>query len=187
MTFIDYVTLMLVNMVGGLLVLAFFLWRDVSFEPEMNQHWAPAFAVPGLIAAVCGFAMTFTWPIPSPYNIAFGETSAMFGLLLLGASWALAKGWKLLPLSIYAFVAGLTAVVLGIRISDLGLTSNPALSALGFVLTGSGGVFAGLVLRFKYNSVLRRIGSIVLLSAAAIWLYTGVTGYWAHLVPPKQL
>jgi putative membrane protein len=86
--FIDYVTLMLANMAAGLLVLAVFLWRDISAAtPDSGRRWAPAMAVPGLIATITGFAMTFTWPLPSPYNIAFGETSVMLGVLFLAASW----------------------------------------------------------------------------------------------------
>lgn len=184
MTFIDYVTLMLVNMVGGLLVLAVYLWQDVAaLETETGRKWAPAFAVPGLIAAVCGFAMSFTWPLPNPYNIAFGETSVMLGLLFLAAAWALAKGWSLLPLCIYAFIAGAVGILLGIRIWHLALTANPPLSAIGFILTGSGGLFAGLVIWFRQNTLIRRLGSVILVIAAVIWLCTAILGYWTHLKP----
>jgi len=184
--FIDYVTLMLANMVAGLLVLAFFLWRDAADpRPETARKWAPAMAIPGLVAAVTGFAMTFTWPLPTPFNIAFGETSVMFGVLFLAAAWALARGWDLLPLGIYAFVAGLVGILLGVRIWHLGLTQSPPLSAIGFILTGSGGLFAGLVLWFRRNPLLRRTGSVVLTLAAAIWLFTAVMGYWMHMKPAE--
>lgn len=186
MNFVDFVTLMLMNMVGGLLVLASFLWHDVDLEPQNNHRWAPAMAIPGLVAAVCGFAMTFSWPLPSPYNIAFGETSIMLGMLLLGAAWSLSKGWNLLPLGIYAFVAGLVAILIGIRVADAGLTSNPPLTAAGFILTGSGGVFAGPILHFRQFFVLRRIGSVALFVAAIIWSYTGLMAYWVHLQPKPQ-
>lgn len=184
--FIDYVTLMLANMVGGLLVLAFYLWRDVAAsQPEIGRRWAPAMAVPGVVAAVTGFAMTFSWPLPTPYNIAFGETSVMLGLLFLAAAWALAKGWDLLPLGIYAFIAGSVGILLGIRIWHLGLTQAPLMSAVGFILTGSGGVCAGLVLWFRPNALLRRTGSVVLAAAAAIWTFTAIMGYWMHMKPPE--
>ena len=116
--FIDYVTLMLINMAGGLFILASFIWKDI--DKENSQFWAPAFALPGMIAVVCGFAMTFSWPLPKPYNVAFGETSILLGFLFLTAAWSLAKGWELLPLGIYAFFAGLTGVLVGIRIMNLG-------------------------------------------------------------------
>jgi putative membrane protein len=39
--------------------------------------------------------MTFTWPIPGSFNIAFGETTALFGILFVGTSLTLAMGWEL--------------------------------------------------------------------------------------------
>ncbi len=179
--FIDYVTLMLINMAAGLFVLASFIWKDI--DKENNQSWAPAFALPGLVAAICGFAMTFTWPLPKPYNVALGETSILLGFLFLGAAWSLAKGWTLLPLSIYAFFAGLTGVLIGIRIINLSLTSSPLVSGLGFILTGSGGVFAGAVLLNRRTKWLRTVGAVILIATALIWARTGYLAYWVHLHP----
>jgi putative membrane protein len=182
--FIDYVTLMLINMVAGLVTLAWFLWTDLD-KPN-NGRWAPAFGIPGVVAVVCGFTMSFTWPLPKPYNVAFGEPSVLLGVLFLAAAWCLAKEWDLLPLGIYAFFAGWVGVLIGIRIIDLGLTQKPGLSGAGFILTGLGGVLAGLILTRRSNVLLRRIGSIVLTLAAAIWAMTGYMAYWFHLVPPAK-
>ncbi len=179
MNFIDYVTLMLVNMTAGLVILACFLWTDIVAAER--RRWSPAFAVPGLVATVCGFAMTFSWPLPDPYNIMFGEMSVLLGVLWLGAAWSLAKGWDLRPLGIYALLAGAAAVLIGIRIIDLGLTAKPMLSGAGFILTGLAGVFALPVLVFDKHTWLRRLGSLWLLAAAAIWAMTGYMAYWMHL------
>ncbi|MBN1363148.1 MAG: DUF981 family protein [Sedimentisphaerales bacterium] len=66
---IDCVTLMRVNMTGGLLVLAAFLvW---GFETPHQRTWAPAFGITGLLATVSGLAMTFTWSIPAPFSMAY--------------------------------------------------------------------------------------------------------------------
>jgi len=179
MGFIDYVTLMLLNMTAGLVILACFLWSDIA--KEYRQRWAPAFAIPGLVATVCGFVMTFTWPLPQPYNIMFGEMSVLMGLLFLGAAWSLAKGWNLLPLGIYALLAGAAAVLLGIRIIDLQLTAKPMMSGAGFILTGLCGVLTLPALVFVKQVWLRRLGSLMLLTAAAIWALTGYMAYWMHL------
>ena len=180
--FIDYVTFMLINMAAGLVILACFLWKDIALENQ--QRWAPAFAVPGLVAAVCGFALTFSSPLPKPYSIMYGEMSVMLGLLFLGAAWCLAKGWDLLPLGLYALLAGATAVLIGIRIIDLKMTNEPLLSGAGFILTGLCGVFSLPTLCFPEKKVwLRRIGTIVLLAAAGIWAFTGYLAYWIHLKP----
>lgn len=179
MMFIDYVSLMLINMAAGLFILATFIFKDI--DRENNQFWAPAFALPGMIAVICGFAMTFSWPLPKPYNIAYGETSVLLGFLLLGVAWSIAKGWELFPLGIYAFFAGLTGVIIGIRVINLGLTSSPLISGIGFILTGSGGIFAELIILNRRRKWLRIIAVIILIAAAIIWARTGYLAYWMHL------
>jgi putative membrane protein len=177
--FIDYTTLLLTNMTAGLVVLAFFLWWGLGREDR--TYWAPAFGVPGLIATVVGLAMSFTWPLPKPYSSAFGEMSVLFGVLFLGAAWALARGWSLVPMGIYAFVPGVAAIVVGVRIIDSGLTATPMLTGAGFILTGAGGVFAGLVLSEYRVRTLRIIGGVVMLLAALIWVPATSMGYWMHI------
>jgi len=178
---IDYVTLLLTNMSAGLVVLACFLWRGLD-RPD-NRNWAPAFGISGLVATVAGFAMTFTWPIPKPFSMTYGEMSVLFGVLFLGAAWALAAGWRLQPLGYYAFVPGLAAIVLGVRIIHLSLVPGAIVPGLGFILTGLGGLGAGLVLRKPDSRGLRVIGIAVVLAAAAIWTQTFILAYWLHMKP----
>jgi len=125
--------------------------------------------------------MSFTWPLPVPYNCAYGEMSVLLGMLFLGASWSLAKEWDLLPLGIYAFFAGGAACLLGVRIIDQHLTLTPLMSEVGFILSGACGLFAGLVLWYRKIKSLRVLGAAVLLIAAAIWLLTAYEAYWSHL------
>jgi putative membrane protein len=183
---IDYVTLLLVNMVCALVVLAFFLWCGLGHMD--TGHWAPAFGICGLVATSAGFAMTLTSPIPKPFSMAYGEMSVLLGVLFLGAAWALMRGWSLLPLSIYAFFAGAAAIVLGVRFIDLSLTPVPLLPGAGFILTGLGGVGAGAALWRHDIKTLRLAGALVMLAAAAIWAFTAGMGYWAHMKvePPSQ-
>ncbi len=179
---IDYVTLLLTSMVSGLVVLALFLWRGLGRAE--TRHWAPAFGIPGLVATVAGLAMTFTEPIPKPFSMAYGEMSVLLGVLFLGAAWALAREWSLLPLGIYAFFAGGAALLMGIRFLDLSLTPTPLLPGAGFILTGLGGVCAPVALWKQNVKALRWAGALVLLAAAAIWAATAGMGYWAHLKVP---
>ncbi len=182
---IDYVTLLLVNMVCALVALALFLWWGLGRADA--GHWAPAFGICGLVASIAGFAMTFTSPIPKPFSSAYGEMSVLLGMLFLGAAWALTRGWSLLPLSIYAFFAGAAALVLGVRFIDLSLTPTPLLTGTGFILTGLGGIGAGTVLWRHDIKALRLAGALVMLAAAAIWSLTAGMGYWAHMkvAPPS--
>jgi len=178
---IDYVTLMLINMTAGFFLLGCFVWRGADVDREDVTSWAPAFGICGLVATVCGFVMTFTWPLPKPYSMAYGEMSVLLGVLLLGAALATAKRWGLMPLAGYAFFAGVAAMLLGVRIIDLRLTNEPILSGIGFVLSGAAGVFAPVVVWQSEQKGLRVIGAIVLFAAAAIWAWTGCLAYWAHM------
>jgi putative membrane protein len=177
---IDYVTLMLINMAAALILIGAFLL--VGIAKNDTRSWSPPFLMSGLVATITGFAMSFTWPLPSPYNIAFGEMSVLLGVLLLGAGVAIAKGWDLFPLCLYAAVAGLAAILIGIRFIDLGLSKTPLLTGIGFVLTGLSGVGSGWAVKCKHRLDIRIAGAMVLFAAAAIWLYIGGSAYWGHLL-----
>ncbi|HEY9630999.1 MAG TPA: DUF981 domain-containing protein [Coleofasciculaceae cyanobacterium] len=177
--FIDYITLMLVNLVAGLILLATYVYFGLD---ESNQkRWVPGFGMVGAIALVTGLHMTFTWPVIGSFNIAYGETSVLFGILFIGTSLALATGWDLLTLSIYGFFAGLVSLLIGVRFINLGLTPTPLRVGIAFILVGLGGVFSAPTLYFRKNRLLRTVGAIVLLVAALIFTHIGLDAYWAHL------
>jgi putative membrane protein len=182
---VDYLTLMLVSMTAGLFLLAYYVYRGIG--AENTKWWVPGFAMTGFIAVTTGLHMSFTWPLTGSYNIAFGEMSVLLGILFLGAALALWKGWEMRTVSIYAFFAGLAAVVVGARVISLGMTKSPVVSGIGFILTGLGGLFAWLcclaepILGLGTNRILRAIGALVLIAAAVIWAFTGYLAYWEHL------
>ncbi|MFA4875674.1 MAG: DUF981 domain-containing protein [bacterium] len=177
--FIDYVTLLLINMVAGLAVLAHFIYKGLTAEDQ--RKWAPGFAMTGLVAIIAGLHMTFNWPIIGSYNSAFGECSVLFGIIFLGAALATGKGWGLDMVALYAFFGGALSILIGVRIIDLKMTQMPLLSGAGFILTGLGGVCAYAALRKKYFRPMRIAGSIVMAAAALIWALTAYIAYWIHL------
>lgn len=178
--FIDYITLMLINMVAGLVLLADFVYRGL--DGANLKRWIPGFGLVGAIALVTGLHMVFTWPVPGSFNISFGETTVLFGGLYLATAIAIAQGWDLLSLAVYAFFAGLTSVVVGARIINLGQTQQPLVAGLGFILTGLGGVLAAPTLVYlRSNKSWRIFGAIVLLAAALVWAFVGFLAYWGHL------
>lgn len=177
--FIDYITLMLINMVAGLFLLAHYVYQGI--DSPHQKRWVPGFGMTGGIALATGLHMVWTWPIGGSFNIAFGETTVLFGVIFLAAAIALAQGWELLTVAIYAFFAGIAAVVIGLRIINLGLTNQPLLSGIGFILTGLGGVFAAPTFYLKTNRTWRLLGAAVLVAAALVWAFTGYFAYWGHL------
>ncbi|MCL5102795.1 MAG: DUF981 domain-containing protein [Armatimonadetes bacterium] len=178
--FIDYVTLMLLNMAAGLLVLACYIYWGMDDQDQ--GRWAPAFGITGFVALMNGFRTSWIWPLPGSYNVAYGDMSVLFGALFVGAAIALWKGWNMIPLAVYALIAGLASILTGARFVNLHMSLMPGLTAAGFVLTGLGGVFAlPTLMLWRRNRAARFIGAGVLVVAAVIWVFTGYMGYWMHL------
>jgi putative membrane protein len=177
--FIDYVPLLLLNMSAGFLILAFYLIRGI--EREDRAKWAPAFGIAGLVAFLAGLHMIFTWPLPSVYNIAFGEMSVLLGASYLGICWSVRKGWSPAVVGIYSALAGLAAGLLGVRMLMLGQTARPLFTCVGFCLSGLGAVLFGLAARAGAARALRVLTGVVLIAAALMWAYIAGLGYWGHM------
>ncbi len=188
--FIDYLTLMLVNMTAGLVILALYLYKGIE---EIDQsRWAPAFGISGFIALMTGFNMIFHWHLPGSYNIAYGEMSVLLGALFAGTAYCTYKDIDLKIVAIYGFFAGLAAIVAGLAIIYFKMTKAPLISGLGFILTGMGGVCSFPTLLFQRKRMLRYVGAVVMLLAALIWAMTAYPALWGHLesfskyVPPTM-
>ena len=193
--FTDYISLLLINIVGALVVLCGFLICGVHKDDA--RAWAPAFAAPGLVALLVGLHMTLTWPIPDLSkvaeklpnlqfaNVAFGEMSVLLGVVFLAAALALAKQWPLAPISIFALVVGAMAMVVGVRLMQLGLTKTPLRTGVGFLLTGGAGVATFLLLALpglRKRLPARLLAAAVPLAAALIWTCIAYQAFWDHLL-----
>jgi putative membrane protein len=177
--FINYITLILINLVAGLFLLAAYVYLGLS-DPH-QKRWLPGFGMTGAIALTTGLHMIFTWPVPGSFNIAYGEMSVLFGILFLTTCLAIALSWDLITVAAYGFFAGIAAVLVGLRMINLGLTRQPLLSGIGFILTGLGGILAAPTLYLKTNRTWRTVGAIVLVAAALIFAIIGYMAYWGHL------
>ena len=178
--FIDYLTLIMINMVAGTALLAYYLWKGMD-ETDQRPYAAAFFGV-GLLSLITGLQLSFTWPLPGSYNVGYGDTTTLFGVVFLITAMALWQGWNLVPVSLYAFFAGIDAVIVGIRIFSLQLTKELLLSAVGFVLAGLGGLGAApFFLWFKGNKTVRMLGVLLLLATAVLWAVTFYGSLWGHL------
>lgn len=176
--FINYVSLMLVNLVAGLAILAGFVH---DLDKSERRRWVPAFAVVGFVQTVTGLHMIWNWPLPGSHNMAFGEVSVLLGVLWLGTALAESRGWDLLPLTVYGAFAGLAAILVGLRIMDLGMTRSPALSGIGYILPGLAGVLSIPGYLLRSNRLVRLAGVLVLAVAALLWAVVAYGAYWGHV------
>jgi len=185
--FIDYIALLLTNMAAGLFILALYLLFGAGREDR--RAWSAAFLMPGLVAFLVGLHMTLTWPIPKLdathdlrwANVAYGELSVLLGVLFLGGSAALRKGWSLAPLGAYALLASGAAAVVGAAIMYWGLTPKPMVTAIGFFLTAGAGVLAAIALTGLAGLFSRVVAALGLLAASAMWTFTAGMAYWGHI------
>lgn len=177
--FIDYLAVMLVNLVAGLALLALYIYLQPDAQSQPN--WAPVFGMVGFTAAVTGLPMVLNWPLMGSYNIAFGDPALLFGIAFLGATWSLAKGQGLLMPSLYGLFAAVVAIVVGARIMNLGMTKEPAMAGIAFILAGVGGVLVPLQAYLRDNRAVRLLVVLVLVVAAVLWAVTAYPTYWSHL------
>ncbi len=178
--FIDFLTLVMINLVAGTVLLAYYLWKGI--DEKNQQAYAPAFLLTGLVSFVAGLQISFTWPLPGSYNVGYGDTATLFGVVFIATGLALWKGWSLLPTSIYAFFAAIDALIVGFRIYSLQLTKEPLISAVGFILSGLAGlgVFP-FFMWFRDNKIVRWIGILLLLGTALLWAITFYGSLWGHM------
>jgi len=179
--FIDYLTLLLTNLTAGLFLLAYYVLVGIDDNERDAKRWVAPFAMVGLVQFLWGLHLSLTWPLPGSFNIVFGEASVLFGILFLGAALALWNGWDLKIVAIYGVFAGLAAIVMGARLMSLGMTREPVVSGIGFILAGLGGIAAWPTLFMKENRPWRVLAAVVLVIAGLLWAQHAYMSYWGHM------
>ena len=178
--FIDFLTLVMINLVAGTVLLAYYLWKGMD-EKEQGSY-AAAFFVTGLVSLVTGLRLSFTWPLPGSFNVGYGDATTLFGIVFLGTAIALWKGWSLMPIALYSFFAGIDAIIVGLRIYTLQLGQEPLIASVGFILAGLGGVGSFPFLQwFRENKLIRWLAIAILGITAAIWAVTFYGALWEHM------
>ncbi len=177
--FTDYLMVMLIGLASGFVILADLLYRNP--EPDHRQAWAGGFFAAGLLGLVTAVPMVLTWPLPGSYNIAFGEPALFLSVAYIGAAITLAMRWNPVIPAIYAFFGGLLAVVLGVRIFNLGMTQEPLVTALGYVTAGLGGMLTLPAANWRHRRAFALTAAVLLCVAAIIFLAMGYEAAWSHL------
>ena len=80
--FIDYLTLIMINLVAGSVLLAYYLWKGLDAADQ--RPYAAAFFVTGLVGMVTGLQLSFSWPLPGSFNVGYGDAATLFGVVFLG-------------------------------------------------------------------------------------------------------
>jgi uncharacterized membrane protein len=181
---LDYITLLLLSVTTGLVVLGVYFASGITRGDA--RHYAPAAALPGIVSLIAGLHMCLTWPIPHKpgimwANMVFGETSAFFGALMLAFALAIAMNWRLSIVAIGGAMLGALAIVLGAGVLATGVTAAPAMTATMFIVSGIAGVLSLPAVLRPAARFWRWCVALLLFGASALWLFTTLMSYWAHL------
>jgi putative membrane protein len=177
--FIDYTASMLVGISAGLVILAHYLYTNPP--AEARQPWAAGFFAAGLLGLVTSVPMITTWPLPGGFNVAFGEPALFLSIAFLAAALTLALKWEPLIPALYGFFGGIIAVVVGVRLIDLGLTQSPWVAGLGYIFAGLGGMLTLPAINWRQQRTIALAAAVCLGIAAILFLFTGYGAFWTHI------
>lgn len=195
--FMDPLDIWLTTMGGVLLALAYWLYLNYLSKAQIDERIAVnrAFGVfliiYGIYAMASGLWATFTWPFPGPYNILFSDAWPFFGVaaLVLGLinylkEFAAPEGKTLHY--IRGALIGVAAVSLppllyGLDIWMYGLTKEPEIAGLMFVLIGLAGLLSPLLTVRRTQRGIAILLLIFIAVAALIALFIGVSAAFAHV------
>ena len=156
---------------------------------ESNGNLRLGFAIAGLGAGfflfISGLVICFMWPFAissGVYNVLFGGIATVGGLLFLTGSFAVARNVDLRPISYFAFVAGLYALVDSYAIMYYNLTNSPLVSMLGYLGFAAPAILSvpATHLASKWWRYLFTLFSFLF---ATVWLIEAATFTMAHLQP----
>ena len=155
-----------------------------SFE-ESNRSSRLGLGACGFYLFFSGITISFTWPYElsgGVYNVLFGGISTLSGLVLLSSATVLLFNADLKPVTYFAAITGLYAVVDAYAILVYSLTSAPLLSALGY-LSFAAPAFLSIPVAHLENKWWKRLFIIFLILFSIAWLFQAVSFTIAHLNP----
>ena len=147
--------------------------------------FAAAIGLCGFYLLLSGITISIVWPFAMAggvYNVLFGGIATFGGLVLVTGAIILFLNASPKPVSYFAAIAGLYAVVDAYAIATYSLTSAPILTALGY-LSLAAPAFLSIPTVYLENKWWKRLFIIFLILFTVAWLYQAVNFTLAHLNP----
>jgi uncharacterized membrane protein len=157
----------------------------VNEKAGLRKGFAVAGGGAGFYLFLSGLMISFSWPLTlanGVYNILFGGVATLGGLVLLTGSIILFFNANQRPVSYFAAVVGLYAVVDAYAIMNYSLTSAPVLSALSY-LSFAAPAFLSVPATHLKNKWWKGLFIIFSILFAIAWLYEAANFTFAHLNP----
>jgi uncharacterized membrane protein len=147
---------------------------------------AIAIGAAGFYLFIAGVNISVRWPFAfagGVYNVLFGGSASLAGLVPLSISAALFLNNGLKVVSYFAVVLGLYLVVDAVSTFAYGLTTTPLLSTV-YYLAPAASSFLSVPAMHTDNKWLRWLFAGVAFLFALLWLYNATNTTLAHLAPP---
>lgn len=146
-----------------------------------------ALAANGVYLFLSGMMFNYLWPLRETaggsYDVLFGGSSALAGLVLLATAAALWYNQGLKGISYFATVIGIFLIVDAISILNYGLTRDPQFSAILFLAPAITS-FLSIPATHSDNKVFRWIFAIAAFLFALAWIFMAAETTHGHLEPP---
>lgn len=162
--------------------------KDGSIEQgdrNLQLGFAVAVGACGFYLLASGLAISLKWPFTisnGVYNVLFGGIATLGGLVLLAGAITVFLKADLRPVSYFAAIAGLYAMIDAYAINKYSLTSSPLLTALGYLSFAAPALISVPAAQSK-NKLWKWLFVFFVLIFAAAWLYQAANFTIAHLQP----
>ena len=147
---------------------------------------AIALGATGLYLFIAGLFISIRWPftpLGGIYNVLFGGSASLAGLVLLSVSVALFLNVGLREVSYFAAVLGAYLVVDAVSIIRYWLTSTPPMSTAMY-LAAAFAAFLSIPFTHTNNKWLKWLFAVAAFAFALLWIYEAANTTWGHLAPP---
>jgi len=150
---------------------------------KIRLSFAIATGASGFYLFISGLAISLIWPFTissGVYNVLFGGIATLGGLILLAGSVALALNVDPRPITYFAAIGGLYALVDAYAILRYRLTSSPVIAALGYLGFAAPALFSVPAAQFA-DKRWRYLFAIFAFLFVAVWLIEAATFTIDHL------
>jgi len=150
---------------------------------KIRLSFAIATGASGFYLFISGLAISLIWPFTissGVYNVLFGGIATLGGLILLAGSVALALNVDPRPITYFAAIGGLYALVDAYAILRYRLTSSPVIAALGYLGFAAPALFSVPEAQFA-DKRWRYLFAIFAFLFVAVWLIEAATFTIDHL------
>ncbi|KAA8922822.1 DUF981 family protein [Thermoplasma sp.] len=183
--FIDSLAVMLLALGMSTAIGAmYFLFSALGNEKRIQGILMPAIGI-GVFDFLSGFIMSFTWPLPSSYNMLFGDPLLVTGLILIMSAFAYYKHYDLSSVSILLFFLGIYVLIEAVGIVNYHLESGDnLLAAMGlYIVDGIGALISPIMfIDPKKGKLAYMVEAVILIIGTIIALFIGYTAIYGHLL-----